>query len=298
MIEIRRRARLILAVVLAVAVVAVIAAVSLRWRADPSSSAVEVRLRHVHGLVRSPGERQLLVGAHSGLYVSDGGGLVARGPNRDLMALTVGRDRLYASGHPARGEGLPPQLGLFSSDDGGRSWGPAALSGSADFHALVVTPTEIVGSDTQTGNVMGSADGTSWQSRSGEDLDVMVPGALATGVLVGAHDGEVLRSGDGGRSWASVAGAPPATAMAWDGTAVFAAGPQGLWRSVDEGLTWTALGPAPEGTPTAMLVEADRTTVGTLDEEGRAALWEGGPGRWRQVHQDPPTTVLDQGHKR
>ena len=161
---------------------------------------------------------ELLVGTHTGLVRwSEERGWRSVGAGRhDLMGFRADAEidgTLYGSGHPDLRSGLPNPLGLIVSRDGGRTWTQRSLGGVADLHAL----TTIGGHR---------------------------PALLAWDALENA----LLRSDDGGATWATLPSAALAAtggvlaldAHPTDPEGVFAATANGLWRSEDAGATWSA----------------------------------------------------------
>jgi hypothetical protein len=95
---------------------------------------------HVHGLETNPPDGALLLAAHTGLFrVSVNAETITPLSDevRDLTALTaIGAGRLLASGHAASSTGVPDELGLLESSDGGHSWEVLSPPGGLDLHAL------------------------------------------------------------------------------------------------------------------------------------------------------------------
>jgi photosystem II stability/assembly factor-like uncharacterized protein len=244
---------------------------------------------HVHGAGIDPGSGDVFVGGHHGLWRVSAGEEGARRvgvATHDFMGLTVaGPDRLFASGHPEPGAGLPGNLGLIESDDGGVTWRPVSLMGEADFHAMDVSGQMVVGHDSVTGRLLVSTDlGRTWAARNlpapvislavnpGGDGAVVVstpeailrwdmsdgwvesapgPALLAWAtparlVRVGA-DGSVALSSDGGTTWQTGGSTPvsPAAVAATGDLIVIVDAEGAVLASRDDGATWGALGAVP-----------------------------------------------------
>ncbi|HEX8384868.1 MAG TPA: hypothetical protein VF576_01735, partial [Rubricoccaceae bacterium] len=152
--------------------------------------------------------------------------------------------------------------GLYRSTNAGTSWAvPAGLPAGARIVALAddgPTVFALVGAGLQQSGLWRSLDeGASW-ARVGPPLDVAFGGEalLVDGPLVVAALGpRVLRSVDGGQTWASPAGLPAGAAFnATDllrtpgglllGTSL------GVFRSLDDGATWAAFGRGAVGVST------------------------------------------------
>lgn len=183
------------------------------------------------------------VGGHPGFKVSSDGGRTFTARNDGLPATDVhglGRDpasgRLYAA---VVGEGL------LASDDQGASW-TTVNPEVQTMGPILVDPRDskrLYLSDTRT--LLGSSDGgRSWQRLAA------IPGAMSLaqvsdGTLFAAANGSVLKSIDGGASFAPL-GAPPvqvsAVAASPDGRRLYAAGLDGeravVVRSDDAGASW------------------------------------------------------------
>ncbi len=101
------------------------------------SASAEITLTHVHGLAYSADGKRLMIPSHHGLAVFEAGKWSkAPGPEHDYMGFSATRDRLYSSGHPARGSGQVNPFGLIRSKDGGKTWDKLGLEGETDFHVL------------------------------------------------------------------------------------------------------------------------------------------------------------------
>lgn len=250
--------------------------------AAPSDSA------HIHGLGFDAADGALLLGTHDGLY--------RLGPNDtkprkvgavsfDLMGLAVIGPRSYlASGHPdsaaATRNGLPSNLGLIRTDDGGRRWRPITLLGGADFHLLRARESRVLAYDVTRGRLLASANaGRTWKPRtvpSGAADFALGPavGAVAAstsdGVTVSADDGVSYRPrardvGPGLLSWPSAR-----TLLLVDADGV-------VHVSADGGRTFARRGTA-AGRPTALAVAGNRVAV--LLDNGRVLLSRDGGRRF------------------
>lgn len=163
--------------------------------------------QHVHGLGVNPADGALYIATHSGLWRARYGETKARrvgDVHHDLMGFTVaGPNEFLASGHPDAQHDLPPQLGLQSTADAGRSWKTVSLLGQADLHVLRAAGQRLYGVDSGTGALLTSRDrGRSWQQRTPPapvfDLAV-APGNAER--LVTATERGLFSSTDTGRTW-------------------------------------------------------------------------------------------------
>lgn len=167
---------------------------------------------HVHGVELNPADGGLYAATHHGVFRLDPHGPVRVSQNRqDTMGFTVvGPDQFLAGGHPGAGEPGPAHLGLIASSDGGRTWGPVALTGRADFHALSASGATVYGFDGVTAAVLRSDDGgRHWRrgtSTAVSDLDADPDNPMR--VLAASRDG-LIESLDGGITFTAFAARPP-----------------------------------------------------------------------------------------
>lgn len=184
-------------------------------------------------------------------------------PNTPYHSMVRVGDDLYAG----------TAIGIFRSSDDGFHWTDVSynLSGSGfiELAASGTTIFAIVG----TGGVYAvcsmDVSGTAWNnlySLSGAGLSLAASGST---VLVGTTNG-ALRSTNNGQDWGSAGlAAEEVNALMFTGTDVFAGtASSGLYRSADNGTTWS---PVPTGIPADANVQclvADGTTLyaGTLIE--------------------------------
>ncbi len=111
--------------------------------------------------------------------------------------------RLVASGHPGRGSGVPEDLGLIESADGGATWKPVSLLGEEDLHALDVRGDVVVGQPVDEARLLFSEDGgRSFEERTPPELptDVDLDPAEPRTMVVATQQG-IYGSADGGKSW-------------------------------------------------------------------------------------------------
>jgi len=110
----------------------------------PALAAGQNGFEHVHALGMTADGRQLLLGAHTGLFRSEDGGrswqpvaLSAQHSHADVMAVTAHLEdakTLYVATHEA---------GVFKSTDGGKGWRDVNTGlGGADVNGLAIDPRE------------------------------------------------------------------------------------------------------------------------------------------------------------
>ncbi|MEW1695338.1 F510_1955 family glycosylhydrolase [Streptomyces sp. NPDC093249] len=226
-------------------------------------------LSHIHGLgVRGD---TLYVATHQGVHTPDAAGRPTPVGDRrdDFMGFTIAPDGTFlASGHPAPGTGGPADLGLVASTDAGLTWRTRSLAGKVDFHALdTASDATVYGYDSANGLLRVSADGVTWDDRAAlRALDIAVSPA-APGTVLATTETGVVRSTDGGRTFAPAADRVVAYVDWAAPDALFAVDPDGvLYRGSGGGTGWTRVSAVPGGAPQALtVVDARRLLVATQD---------------------------------
>lgn len=246
---------------------------------------VETGVVHVHGLGVDPADGVLYAATHSGLFRIPATGRATRVANRaqDTMGFAVaGPGTFIGSGHPDPREDdvRPPLLGLIRSTDAGRTWERLSLHGVADFHALTSAHGQVYGYDSTSGTFMVTTDLRTWDRRARLPLRAVAVDPAARDRVVATRQRGLLRSEDGGRTFAPVAGAPALVVLAWDATAgLYGVDVDGIvHRSTDAARTWTAAGSVGGG-PEALAVDTrgGTTTVHVaVAERGILASTDGG----------------------
>ncbi|MEZ5117506.1 MAG: DUF305 domain-containing protein [Candidatus Nanopelagicales bacterium] len=217
---------------------------------------------HVHNLAWDGGA--LLLGTHDGLWRQEPGQaatLVSEQPF-DVMGLARNGSRWLASGHPGPGQDLPADLGLRASTDGGRTWAAVSLEGDVDFHRLVAVGDVVLGVSAHDNVLLRSEDGgASWADLGAIGVfDLAVDPADPSVVVATTQDGP-RRSTDGGWTWEPISGAPLIAFVAWSGDTLTGVDPEGgVLRSTDSGRTWSPVGEV-GGQPGALAVDVDTVAV-------------------------------------
>ena len=241
-------------------------------RPAPQSQA-DIGFEHVHGLGVDPADGMLYAATHFGLFRVPEEGDATRVADRyqDTMGFTVAGPREFlGSGHPdfQKDPDLPTRLGLIRSEDAGETWNIVSLGGEADFHVLRAAHDSIYAWDAGTGRVMVSTDGgRTWDTRSTLGLRDMVVHPDDPAVLLATTGQGLLRSEDGGRTWAAVPGTPTIAVLGWAAvTSMYGITPDGVvHRSTDGGSRWTEQGSV-QGEPEALYVD---------DRDGRETIYVG-----------------------
>lgn len=269
-------------VLVTVALVATAAVLGGSAAAAPSDSA------HVHGLGFDAADGALLLGTHDGLY--------RLGPNDtrprkvgavsyDLMGLAVIGPRSYlASGHPdsaaASRKGLPSNLGLIRTDDGGKRWRPISLLGGADFHLLRARGSRVLAYDVTRGRLLASANaGRTWKPRTVPSGAADFALGPAVGAVVASTSDGVTVSADEGVTYRSRARDVGPGLLAWPSarTLLLVDVHGVVLVSADGGRTFARRGTA-AGRPAALAAAGKRVAV--LLDNGRVLLSRDGGRRF------------------
>lgn len=236
----------------------------------PSSAPPEASLaalEHVHEVAFS-GE-DLLIASHQGVYAVDleSGALDLVGGTRfDAMGMAVTDAGVLASGHPGAQVDdvfVAPNVGLIGLD--GEEWASISLSGEVDFHALTASAdgAAVAGLPSGETAVLASGDGgATWQR--GAQLEARDLVFTDDGGLVATTADGLMRSTDGGATFAAVEDAPLLVLIAADADGFVGVDAEGaVVRSGTDG--WQTLG-ATEGAAAAIAVADGMLAV--VDDRG------------------------------
>ena len=143
--------------------------------------------------------------------------------------------------------------GLYKSEDGGTTWTNVGDGlPSLEYDDIAVDPIDeaVVYVSLHQGPLYKSTDGgQTWLNlNTVSNFSVAVHPIESQVLLIGGWDGGIWRSTDGGSSWQETTGAPEtwlgARVIVFAPSAphiVYAAGFDGVWKSMDGSLTWTAI---------------------------------------------------------
>jgi hypothetical protein len=253
-------------------------------RGEDTASA-PVSIDHVHGLGVNPTDGVLYAATHNGVFRLPADGPASRvgDGQQDTMGFTVtGPNHFLASGHPAHGRGGPAHLGLIESTDAGVTWQTLSLQGGADFHALRYRHDVVYGYNSTSATLMVSGDRAGWETRATMALRDFAVSPSSPDILLATTPTGLVRSADGGRTWASAA-ASSVLLLDWERKenlwGVTAAGE--VLRSVDGGTTWARTGQV-AGAPTAFVVNGDDLYV-SVNERGIFHSRDAGT-TWTKLH--------------
>lgn len=235
---------------------------------------------HIHAVAFDPGDGALLLGTHDGLYrlgASDARPRKVGTVSYDLMGLAaLGRRSYLASGHPdpaaARREGLPANLGLIRTDDGGRRWRFVSLRGEADFHVLRARGARVMAFDVVGRRLLASTTGgRTWMQRPVPDgANDLALGPSAGRVVASTADGLQI-SPDGGRTYRMLRRGIGPGLVAWPSrTRIVLVDAGGTVLVSSDGGRRFSRRAALGGTPTALAATNEKVAV--VLESGRLLL--------------------------
>lgn len=259
---------------------------------------------HLHGLGFSADGSQLLVPAHSGLRIYEGGAWSTPAtPRHDYMGFAPTDDGFYSSGHPAPGSGLANPLGLVKSADGGATLRPLGFVGESDFHTMgvgyrshaIYLVNEAPSASLQPGAFYSLDDGASWRPFAARGV-AAAPYAIAVhpdepGTLALPTDVGLLQSTDYGDTFTVVGPAAPATAAAYSldgGRLLFGRGELAA-LDLASGAVASLGGPrlAPEDVLTFIATSpADPMTLAVATAQRDVFLSRDGGASWEQIADD------------
>jgi len=234
-------------------------------------AAADIGPEHIHGLGVNPADRSLYIATHTGLFrMPRGSDDIERVGDRlqDTMGFAVaGPDLFLGSGHPDLRDDLPPLLGLIESSDAGRSWEPISLLGEADFHALRVSGSRVVGYDASGGRLMASEDrGRQWTrlGTPGELTDLALDPDDPTRIVATGDAGVVITTDEGATWTRSPTDADILTWPVADALYGFSADGE-VVVSRDRGASWERVGEL-GGEPTAATATGRDTLIVALHD--------------------------------
>lgn len=189
-------------------------------------------------------ENKVLVLTHEGLYELVGkNNMKLVGKDKvDVMGFTTLGKELFASGHPAKGSKALNPIGLVKSIDGGLSWTAVSLVGKVDFHFLEGAGSDLYGADSQSGNLMYSADsGKSWSSLGANTfIDIAVSPDMS-GMSVAIKGSKLLLTKNAFKSTKDLKSTLKFTQVEWRDSGIYALSGSSLYTSSNLGNSWKKL---------------------------------------------------------
>lgn len=211
----------------------------------PSNSASAETLdsvSHIHQV--KVVENKMLVLTHEGLFelVSRNNMKLVGKDKIDVMGFTTLGKALFASGHPAQGSKAPNPIGLVKSIDGGLSWKNISLVGKVDFHFLEGAGSDLYGADSQSENLMYSADsGKNWRSIGANTFADIAVSPKVSGMAIAIKNSDLLLTKNAFKSTSKIKNNLTFTQIEWRDSGLYALSGSALYESTNFGKTWSKL---------------------------------------------------------
>ena len=189
-------------------------------------------------------ENKVLVLTHEGLYELVGkNDMKLVGKDKiDVMGFTTLGKALFASGHPSQGSKMPNPIGLVKSLDGGSTWKAVSLVGKVDFHFLEGARSDLYGADSQTGNLIYSADsGKTWSSLGSNSFTDIAVSPDTSGMAIAINNSELLLTENAFKSTTKIKNGLKFTQVEWRNSGLYGLSGSALYKSMNSGKTWTKL---------------------------------------------------------
>ena len=189
-------------------------------------------------------EKKVLVLTHEGLFelVSKNDMKLVGKDRIDVMGFTTLGKVLFASGHPAAGSKAPNPIGLVKSIDGGLSWKAVSLVGKVDFHFLEGSRTDLYGADSQSGDLLHSANsGKTWRSLGANTFADIAVSPEMSGMAIALKNSELLLTENAFKTSSKIKSALKFTQIEWSKSGLYSLSGNSLYKSTNFGKTWTKL---------------------------------------------------------
>jgi len=189
-------------------------------------------------------EKKVLVLTHEGLFelVTKNDMKLVGKEKIDIMGFTSLGQALFASGHPAQGSKAPNPLGLIKSVDGGLSWRAISLVGKVDFHFLEGARTDLYGADSQSGDLIYSADsGKTWRSLGVNTFTDIAVSPKVMGMAIALKNSELFLTENAFKKSSKIKSALKFNQVEWRNSGLYALSGNSLYKSTNKGRTWTEL---------------------------------------------------------
>jgi hypothetical protein len=189
-------------------------------------------------------ENKVHVLTHEGLFELVGkNDMKLVGKDRiDVMGFTSLGKVLVASGHPAVGSKMLNPIGVVKSIDGGLTWKAVSLVGKVDFHFLEGAGSDLYGADSQSGNLMYSADsGNTWKSLGANTFTDIAVSPEMSGMAIAIKSSELILTKNAFKSTTKMKNNLKITQVEWRNSGLYATSGKTLFKSTNSGKTWTKL---------------------------------------------------------
>ena len=197
---------------------------------------------HIHH-IKATGNKVLVL-THEGLYELVGkNNMKLVGKDRfDVMGFTSLGNVLVASGHPAVGSKMPNPIGVLKSLDSGLTWKAVSLVGKVDFHFLEGAGSDLYGADSQSGNLMYSADsGKSWSSLGANNFTDIAVSPDMSGMALAIKGSKLLLTKNAFKSTKELKSTLKITQIEWRDSGLYALSGTSLYMSSNLGNSWKKL---------------------------------------------------------
>ena len=189
-------------------------------------------------------ENKVLVLTHEGLFelISKNEMKLVGKDKFDVMGFTSLGKALVASGHPAQGSKMPNPIGLLKSIDGGLNWKAVSLVGKVDFHFLEGAGSDLYGADSQSGNLVYSADsGVTWRSLGANTFTDIAVSPEMSGMAIVIKNSDLLLTENAFKSTTKIKNALKFTQIEWRNSGLYALSGSSLYKSTNSGKIWTKI---------------------------------------------------------
>ncbi|WP_374196738.1 F510_1955 family glycosylhydrolase [Streptomyces sp. ISL-96] len=255
-----------------------------------TSAAPDPGTGHLHGLGVDPADGTVYAAGHMGVFRLTGTEAIRVADRyQDTMGFTVsGPGTFLASGHPSLADrtATSPHLGLVRSTDAAKTWTTVSAAGEADFHSLQQAGQVLYGFDSQTSKVWASSDqGRTWDRRARLPIGDLAAHASAPQKVWATTANGLVFSGDGGRTFRSVPGAPDLAAIerpapdAW-----VALGSGGKVLGSRDGRAWAPRGSLPSGAKPSLLTAVSPMHLLAADVGDTVYESKDGGRSWNVLH--------------
>lgn len=188
--------------------------------------------------------------------------------------------------------GVQQGYGIFKSADRGKSWGAATDAFGRNVLDLAISANgKAFYAATSRGLLKSTNGGVLWPALdTSTDYTLVATHPRKAAIVFAVRGGVLLRSADGGVTRKIVEGPEGAAKMAFattgQRTVVYAAAGNGLWRSTDDGRTWTDVSPVFPSPPKVAAVAVDPVDPRVLYiglQQGKRVLFKSlnGGATWR-----------------
>jgi hypothetical protein len=137
---------------------------------------------------------------------------------------------------------MPNPIGLVKSIDGGLSWKAVSLVGKVDFHFLEGAGSDLYGADSQSGNLVYSADsGMTWRSLGANTFTDIAVSPEMSGMAIAIKNSDLLLTENAFKSTTKIKNNLKITQIEWRNSGLYALSGSSLYKSTNSGKIWTKI---------------------------------------------------------